>query len=69
MVERRGNTFHLRTSPDGQDWVEMPGSPLVCKDLDGKAVQAGPFHCMYSDAEGSVAYDYFRISQPRAAQP
>jgi len=65
QIERRGDAFHLRTSADGLNWAEMPGSPIMRLDMNGLPVQVGPFHAMYSANHGFVAYHYFRLSIPR----
>jgi len=66
QIERVGNTFHFRVSPDGQTWTEMARSPLERKDFDGLAVQVGLQHATFSDSVGFAAFDDFSIvtSQP-----
>jgi regulation of enolase protein 1 (concanavalin A-like superfamily) len=61
QIERNGNTFHFRVSPDGQTWEEMARSPLERKDFDGLPVQVGLQQAVFSDSVGYAAFDDFSI--------
>ncbi len=67
QIERVGNTFYLRTSPDGENWVDYPDagfSPLERPDLDGVPVQVGLAQCTYTANVGYAAFDDFSIVTP-----
>jgi hypothetical protein len=62
QIERAGNTFHLRVSPDGETWEEMACSPLEREDFNGLPVQVGVFHAVYDPAStGYAAFDDLSI--------
>jgi len=61
QLERNGNTFHLRVSPDGQSWEEMACSPVEREDFNGLPVAVGLFHATYSDEVGYAVFDDFSI--------
>ena len=61
QLERSGNIFHLRTSPDGVTWTEMSQSPLTRNDLDGLPLMVGLSQCTYSVNYGYAAWDDFEI--------
>ncbi|MDI6451487.1 discoidin domain-containing protein [Anaerobaca lacustris] len=64
QIERIGNVFHFRTSPDGASWTEMAVSPLTRDDLEGLALQVGLFQATYSDNLGYAAFDDFILETP-----
>ncbi len=64
QIERKGNVFHFRTSPDGASWTEMGVSPLTRDDLDGVALQVGLFEATYSGDPGYAAFDDFVLETP-----
>ncbi len=59
QLERKGNTFHFRTSADGLSWVEMACSPITRDDLDGLSLQVGLYQATYSGDPGYAAFDDF----------
>ena len=64
QLERRGNTFHLRTSADGVSWTEMATSPQTRNDFDGLPLQVGPRQVNYFPSPpvtSYAAFDNFRI--------
>jgi hypothetical protein len=62
QLERTGNTFHTRTSPDGITWTEMAQSPLTRNDFDGLPLQVGLRQAVYNSGNyGYVAFDDFSI--------
>ncbi|MBP8304358.1 MAG: hypothetical protein KBE04_09550 [Phycisphaerae bacterium] len=62
QIERAGDVFHLRTSPDGVVWTEGVGSPLKRTDLAGIPVQVGVFQCTFSGDMGYAAFDDFSVA-------
>jgi hypothetical protein len=65
QVQREGDLFHFRISPDGLIWEAMPGSPLRRQDLAGQTVQVGLYQSMYGNARSWVEFDNFRLSVRR----
>jgi regulation of enolase protein 1 (concanavalin A-like superfamily) len=61
QIERRGNTFHLRTSADGVTWTQMAQSPLTRNDLAHIPLQVGVFQSAYSDNVAYAAFDDFHV--------
>ena len=61
MIERRGQTFIVRTSPDGQQWKEATGSPVELPMAS--KVKVGVFQVTYTDNEASATFDHFTIYQ------
>jgi len=62
QLERSGNVFHVRTSPDGVIWTEMATSPVTRDDFDGIPLQVGLRQAIYLSGEtGYVAFDNFSI--------
>lgn len=64
QLERQGNTFHMRTSEDGVNWVELAESPEVRDDFDGLPVQLGLKHAIWSSNFGYVEFDNFSVGLP-----
>lgn len=63
QIQRDGNLFFVRTSKDGINWVDMPGSPTQRNDMDGKAVQIGLYQSTYGPAEAYGVFTNFKIIQ------
>ena len=61
QLERKGNTFHFRTSTDGSAWAEMACSPITRDDFDGLPLMVGLFQATYSENFGYAAFDDFTI--------
>jgi hypothetical protein len=61
QIIRHGTRFHFRTSSDGVNWTEMPGSPVHREDLRGLPLQVGLYHASYGSDSGSVSFDEFRL--------
>ena len=55
QIIRTGAQFHFRTSPDGKEWKEMPGSPIARPDMAGKPVQVGLMHATYGDQSSFIS--------------
>ena len=60
QIERQGQTFHIRTSKDGKNWTETDGSPVEMPNLP-KNVKVGMFQVTYTDNEGMVSFDDFKL--------
>lgn len=63
QLELIGNRFHLRHSPDGKDWQELPASPLIRNDLVNVPLQVGLFQATYSANQGQVSFANFELVQ------
>ena len=61
MIERQGDTFIVRTSPDGKQWTETTGSPVELSMPS--TVKVGLFQVTYTDNEASATFDHFTIYQ------
>jgi len=62
QLERVGNIFYFRHSPDGENWTELEGSPIARNDLNGLPLQVGLAHATYSGNTGWAAFDDFSLS-------
>jgi hypothetical protein len=76
QLERNGNVFHARTSPDGVTWTEHPMSPLTRNDFNGLPLMVGIRQANYTFANEGVysyvAFDNFRLEvivRPKAHDP
>ena len=63
QIQRVGNTFFLRGRADQKNWVELPGSPVVWKDMPAGALQVGVYHATYGDIAGYASFRDFKIIQ------
>ena len=64
QIERRGNLFFARTSSDGLQWRDMPGSPVELPRQKADApLKVGLFQVTYTDKVGTVTFDDFRLWQ------
>ena len=61
QVQKVGNYFFLRSSKDGLDWKDLPGTPFVRNDLNGKKLRVGLYQIAGNNALGYVVFDAFRI--------
>jgi hypothetical protein len=59
---RHGNLLHCRTSPDGRQWTDLPGSPVERPDLDGLPLQVGIYHASYGGESSHVSFRRFQLS-------
>jgi regulation of enolase protein 1 (concanavalin A-like superfamily) len=64
QIERQGERFYCRTSRDGQQWQELPGSPLLRPDLEDLGLQVGVYQATASNTSGYAAFDDFCIHHP-----
>jgi hypothetical protein len=61
QIERRGNWFSLRGSTDGRHWKELPGSPVLRKDMDQQVLRVGLFQCTYGPQSGYGKFGHFKL--------
>jgi hypothetical protein len=61
QIQREGNLIFIRTSKNGNDWTEMPGSPVLRNDLNGKAVQIGLYQSTYGPAQAYGIFADFKL--------
>lgn len=61
QIERRDNVIYARTSKDGKEWVEMPGSPVICDISDKEPVRIGLYQVTYSTDSASYSFDNFKL--------
>ncbi len=72
QLERKGDVFTLRTSPDGVTWIDYPDanySPLTRADMNGLPVQVGLWQATFTSNLGSVAFDDFTIVADSLTSP
>lgn len=65
QIQREGNTFFVRTSKDGINWMELPGSPTQRNELDGKSVQLGLYQSTYGPLNAYGSFSNFRLIQAK----
>ncbi len=63
QIERRGDAFHFRTSSDGYNWIEMPGSPVERPEWHGQSIKAGIFQTTYTDNHATVTFEEYNLWQ------
>ena len=62
---RRGNLLYARTSADGQNWENMPNSPVDISFMEGKALNVGLYQTTYSENKASVSFSDLHIWQKK----
>ncbi|MEM7478207.1 MAG: beta-L-arabinofuranosidase domain-containing protein, partial [Planctomycetota bacterium] len=62
QLERQGNIFFLRHSPDGKTWTDLD-EPFSRTDLAGIPLQVGLFQATYSGNSGAVSFDNFVLEE------
>ncbi len=65
QIQREGNTFFVRSSKDGTNWIDLPGSPTQRNDMDGKSVQVGLYQSTYGPLKAYGSFSHFRIFQKK----
>ncbi len=65
QIERTGDTFYVRTSPDGKSWTDMPGSPIVAPQMKGKTLKVGLYQTTYTNNKSWVSFDDFNLWQTK----
>ncbi|MEM7477476.1 MAG: DUF1349 domain-containing protein, partial [Planctomycetota bacterium] len=61
QLEKAGDLFFLRHSPDGKNWAELDCSPIQRKDLEDVELQVGLFQSTYSKNQAQVSFDDFTL--------
>lgn len=61
QIQRAGNTFYMRGSKDGEQWVDLPGSPIKRDDMGSEPLQVGLYHATYGEVKGFASFKDFRI--------
>lgn len=61
QIQRSGDLFYIRTSTDDIHWVDLPGSPVLRLDMNGKAVQVGLYQCTYGPQPGFGSFANFKL--------
>jgi hypothetical protein len=62
QIIRQGKLFYFRTSVDGKDWKEMPGSPVEREDMAGLPLQVGLYHASYGGDSSHVSFTDFQLT-------
>ncbi|MCC8408696.1 family 43 glycosylhydrolase [Mucilaginibacter sp. UR6-1] len=65
QIQRSGSLFYLRGSNDGKHWNNLPGSPILRTDLDGKSLQIGLYQAIYGGRSAYGRFKYFKLVQPK----
>jgi hypothetical protein len=65
QIQRQGNMVFVRSSKNGTDWVDMPGSPVLRNDLNGKAVQIGLYQSTYGPAQAYGVFANFKLIEQK----
>ena len=63
QIERVGDMFYVRTSPDGNIWSDMPGSPIYAPQMKNKVLKVGIYQTTYSNNKSWVSFDEFNLWQ------
>jgi hypothetical protein len=63
QIERRGDTFYVRTSSDGVTWSEVSGTPVTRTDLHDATLKVGFYQVTYTEASGNMQFDKAEIYQ------
>jgi regulation of enolase protein 1 (concanavalin A-like superfamily) len=63
QIERRGDTFYVRTSADGATWNEVPGTPVTRPDLHDATLKVGFYQVTYTESFGNMQFDKAEIYQ------
>ncbi len=61
QIQRSGDLFYIRTSNDDVHWMDLPGSPVLRTDMNGKALQAGLYQCTYGPQPGFGNFANFKV--------
>ena len=61
QIIRQGALIWCRTSADGRQWKDLPGSPIERKDMAGIPLQVGLYHASYGGDSSHVAFSDFRL--------
>jgi hypothetical protein len=64
QIQRAGAFVFVRSSKDGMNWKDLPGSPYVRKDLEGQKLQLGVFQATNDDNPGYATFKDFKLFIP-----
>ncbi len=65
QIIRCGGVFHFRTSADGKDWEDMPGSPVRRDDMQDLPLQVGLYHASYGNESSYITFEDFQLTTRR----
>jgi hypothetical protein len=65
QILRLGQLFFLRTSQDGQHWVEMPGSPVPIPRMASGPLHAGLYHASCGAERSYITFQRFQLTTRR----
>jgi hypothetical protein len=65
QIIRQGPRFYFRTSADGRNWEELPGSPVQRDDVLGRPLQVGLYHASYGSDSSYISFDTFHLTSQR----
>ncbi|WDF55856.1 hypothetical protein [Mucilaginibacter sp. KACC 22063] len=56
QIQKSGNIFYVRTSNDGINLADLPGSPLTRPDMNNRNLQIGLYHSTYGPNDSCVKF-------------
>jgi len=62
LIRKEGAAFYVQSSGDGKVWKDLPGSPLLRKDLENGQLQVGVFQATYGKQEGGGSFDNVKVT-------
>jgi hypothetical protein len=69
QIIRQGTLFYFRTSADGEQWQDMPGSPVERDDMAGLPLQVGLYHASYGRDTSYVDFTDFQLTVRKPQPP
>jgi len=61
QIQKTGDYFFLRCSVDGLKWEDLPNTPFLRKDLNGKTLRVGLYQLAGNNQLGYAVFDALRI--------
>lgn len=61
QIQKTGDYFFLRCSADGLKWEDLPNTPFLRKDLNGKTLRVGLYQLAGNNQLGYAVFDALRI--------
>ena len=61
QIQKVGDYFFLRCSVDGIQWKDLPNTPFLRKDLNGKRLRVGLYQLAGNNQLGYAVFDTLRI--------
>ncbi|GGH26582.1 hypothetical protein FAZ19_18235 [Sphingobacterium alkalisoli] len=61
QIQRSGKYFYLRSSKDGKTWTNLPNTPFVREDLNGRTLKVGLYQIATNNQEGFGEFEEVRI--------